>query len=203
MNRTRNTGTPKTAAGGAAHELEGRKAPSFELPDASGATQWPRRHPRPAAVGVRRKARGRPTTVFAVASQVPPAPESALPRRNPAGRRKLRSRVPDRKPAPRGSPAQGRGMPRHRARRTFPACRTQPRHRPRTGHGSVRGCVLPIPRRARAAPQPSQLLPPVQPAATMVIRDSARRGRRTPRRRGRLPQRRATLVPGASARPSP
>jgi|SRR6516162_5733250 peroxiredoxin Q/BCP len=38
MNRTRNTGTPKTAAGGAAHELEGRKAPSFELPDASGAT---------------------------------------------------------------------------------------------------------------------------------------------------------------------
>lgn len=38
MARMRNTGTPKAAAKGTAHEMEGRKAPPFELPDARGAT---------------------------------------------------------------------------------------------------------------------------------------------------------------------
>ena len=37
MTKPRNTGTPRAAAKQAAHELEGRKAPNFELADASGA----------------------------------------------------------------------------------------------------------------------------------------------------------------------
>ncbi|HTQ25880.1 MAG TPA: thioredoxin-dependent thiol peroxidase [Candidatus Binataceae bacterium] len=38
MTRTRNTGTPRAAAKGATHAMEGRMAPPFELPDAGGAT---------------------------------------------------------------------------------------------------------------------------------------------------------------------
>ena len=37
MTKARNTGTPTAAVSGAAHGMEGRKAPPFELADASGA----------------------------------------------------------------------------------------------------------------------------------------------------------------------